>query len=91
MVHATYRVARRIVIAVVGTTVLLLGVVLMVTPGPAFVVIPIGLGILAVEFSWARRWLEHVKNAYDGVKNAYAGASLRSGRRNGDEQAVDDS
>ncbi|HEY8517024.1 MAG TPA: PGPGW domain-containing protein [Candidatus Binatia bacterium] len=76
--YATYRLARRIVIAVVGTTVLLLGAVLLVTPGPAFVVIPIGLGILAIEFSWARRWLKHVKQAYAGVRNAYGGAPSSS-------------
>lgn len=56
-----YRAARRIGVAVVGSTVLLVGVVLLVTPGPAFVVIPIGLGILSIEFAWARRWLDKVK------------------------------
>jgi len=60
--HTTYRVARRVVVAVVGATVLLIGVVLLVTPGPAFIVIPVGLGILSLEFSWARRWLKKVKD-----------------------------
>lgn len=46
---------RKIVIGVIGTTILLIGVALIVLPGPAFVVIPIGLGILASEFVWARR------------------------------------
>ena len=48
---------RRVVIAVIGTTVLLIGLVLLVLPGPAFIVIPSGLAILATEFAWARRWL----------------------------------
>ncbi len=48
---------RRVVIAVVGTTILLVGVALLVLPGPAFIVIPIGLAVLAVEFRWARRLL----------------------------------
>jgi tellurite resistance protein TerC len=52
------RYARRIIMAVVGTTVLLFGIALLVLPGPAIVVIPIGLAILATEFAWARRWLE---------------------------------
>jgi tellurite resistance protein TerC len=43
------------VIAVIGTTVLLLGLALIILPGPAFVVIPVGLAILASEFAWARR------------------------------------
>jgi tellurite resistance protein TerC len=47
--------ARKIVIAVIGTTILLIGVALIVLPGPAFIVIPIGLSILASEFIWARR------------------------------------
>lgn len=48
---------KRVVILVVGGTVLLLGVALIVLPGPAVVVIPAGLAILAIEFAWARRWL----------------------------------
>ena len=55
------RQARRLAVLVIGSTVLLLGVVMLVTPGPAVVVIPIGLGILAIEFVWARRLLRRVK------------------------------
>lgn len=57
----TYKLARRIVIGIVGTTVLLVGIALIVLPGPAFVVIPLGLGILGLEFAWARRWLRKFK------------------------------
>lgn len=60
-VNLTYKTAKRIVIAVVGSSVLLIGMVMIVTPGPAFVVIPIGLAILAVEFVWARRWLTKLR------------------------------
>jgi uncharacterized protein (TIGR02611 family) len=55
------RQARRVVIGVVGFTVLLIGVALLVLPGPAFLVIPAGLAILAIEFAWARRWLQRIK------------------------------
>ena len=34
---------------------------MLVLPGPAIVVIPIGLAILAAEFSWARRWLRKLR------------------------------
>lgn len=44
--------------AAVGITVLLAGLIMVVTPGPAFAVIPIGLFILALEFSWAESALE---------------------------------
>ena len=48
---------KRIVVTVVGGTVLALGIALIVLPGPAFIVMPGGLAILAIEFAWARRWL----------------------------------
>lgn len=53
--------AKRLIIAIVGFTVLLIGVAMIVLPGPAFIVIPVGLGILAIEFAWARRLLKRVK------------------------------
>lgn len=58
---ATYRLIKRIVIAVAGFTVLLIGVAMIVLPGPAIVVIPAGLAILAVEFAWAKRLLIEAK------------------------------
>ena len=48
-------VIRKLVYSVIGTTVLLIGVAMIVLPGPAFIVIPIGLAILASEYAWARR------------------------------------
>ena len=62
-VHFTYKAARRIVIGVVGATVLLIGVVMLVTPGPALVVIPVGLAILSIEFTWARHWLRRLRES----------------------------
>ena len=60
-VETTYAMGRRIVVAVVGVSVLLLGIVMIVTPGPAVVVIPAGLAILAIEFVWARLWLRKLR------------------------------
>lgn len=51
------KIIKRMTVSVVGATVLLIGVALLVLPGPAFVVIPVGLAILATEYAWARRWL----------------------------------
>ncbi|HMH48918.1 MAG TPA: PGPGW domain-containing protein [Candidatus Acidoferrum sp.] len=53
---------RRIAVAFVGGTVLAVGVVMVVLPGPAVVVIPAGLAILATEFPWARRLLHRVRS-----------------------------
>lgn len=61
VIDATVRHARRVVITVVGGSIVLLGIALIVLPGPAFIVIPVGLGILGLEFAWARRWMERVK------------------------------
>ena len=61
LVGVTYKVARRIAIAIVGFTVLLLGVIMIVTPGPAFIMIPGGLAILGLEFAWARHWLKKAR------------------------------
>ncbi len=57
----TYKAARTVVVTLVGGTVVLIGVVMLVVPGPAFVVIPIGLAILGLEWAWARRLLRAVK------------------------------
>ncbi len=56
-----WRLVRRLAVLVIGATVVLVGIVLIVTPGPAFVVIPVGLAILASEFLWARRLLRRLR------------------------------
>jgi uncharacterized protein (TIGR02611 family) len=48
----------RIGFGLVGLLVLVGGVIMLVTPGPAFVLIPIGLAMLSLEFVWAERLLE---------------------------------
>jgi len=55
------KVVRRVIVSVVGATVVLIGIALLVLPGPAFVVIPLGLAILATEYAWARRWLKKAR------------------------------
>lgn len=62
-IHVTYRTARRIVIAVIGTTVVLLGVAMLVLPGPGILTIILGLMLLGIEFAFARRWLVRIKSA----------------------------
>jgi tellurite resistance protein TerC len=59
--HLTFKAARRIAVAVLGITVIAIGIVMIVTPGPAIVVIPVGLAILGVEFAWARNWLRRLR------------------------------
>jgi tellurite resistance protein TerC len=55
------RFVRRLVIGVMGGTTVAVGLAMIVLPGPAVIVIPAGLAILATEFVWARRLLSRVK------------------------------
>jgi hypothetical protein len=62
-----WRAARRLVVLVIGSTVVLIGVIMIVTPGPAFVLIPAGIAILATEFVWARRLLQRARRQMSDV------------------------
>jgi len=79
-VHFTYKAARRIVVGVVGLTILLIGIVMIVTPGPAIVVIPVGLTILSIEFAWARTWLKRLRESLSNF-NARERDSRAEGHR----------
>ncbi len=70
----TYLQLRRAAVTVIGLSVLLVGVAMIVLPGPAVVVIPLGLGILALEFHWARTLLRRARerlgrNTAPGARN----------------------
>ena len=58
-----YKIVRKVVIAVLGISVLLIGAAMILLPGPAIVVIPAGLAILATEFAWARSILRKLKES----------------------------
>jgi uncharacterized protein (TIGR02611 family) len=87
------KIVRRIIVAVVGATVLLIGIALLVLPGPAFIVIPIGLAILATEFAWARHWLKKVRGMASSVisrRNAPdQDRQMRDPVRNGESHRVE--
>lgn len=59
---------RRAIIAVIGGTILLIGIAMIVLPGPAVVVIPVGLAVLATEFVWARCWLRKARKLMQQAK-----------------------
>jgi len=63
-----FKTAKRVVIFVIGMTVILVGVVASVVPGlPAIVIVPVGLAILATEFAWARVFLRKIKRKLQGL------------------------
>ncbi|NWF89848.1 MAG: PGPGW domain-containing protein [Ignavibacteriaceae bacterium] len=59
--NLTLKSIKKLIVAVIGFTILIIGVIMIVLPGPAFIVIPLGLAILATEFVWAKKWLNKVK------------------------------
>jgi hypothetical protein len=61
---------RKIIIAVTGGTVLVVGIAMLVLPGPGLVVIPAALAILATEFMWARRALKKLKSLVTSTRDA---------------------
>lgn len=65
---STYKQARRFVILIVGSTILIGGIIMIALPGPAILVIPLGLSILAIEFAWARLWLRRVKKTIKKIQ-----------------------
>ena len=69
-INMALRHAKRVIVTVVGFTVLFLGIAMIVLPGPAIVVIPVGLAILAGEFVWARKLLDKVKSKVKSTKDS---------------------
>ncbi len=61
MIIKTLHQAKRFFKILVGFTLLAIGVVMIVTPGPGLLTILLALGVLAAEFVWARRLLDRVK------------------------------
>ncbi|MFZ2508479.1 MAG: PGPGW domain-containing protein [Steroidobacteraceae bacterium] len=69
----SYKWARRIAVAVIGGSVLVIGIMMVVLPGPAIIIIPLGLGILGLEFAWARMWLRKLRATATDVVNRVRG------------------
>jgi len=52
---------KKIIILVLGFGCILLGIAMIVLPGPAFIFIPLGIAILSLEFEWAQKLLDKMK------------------------------
>ena len=70
MILRTVEQVRRVFLIIAGFTLLLAGVVMLLTPGPGMLVIFLGLGLLAAEFVWARRLMERMKREGLRLKEA---------------------
>lgn len=73
--HVQRSIVYRALFTLAGALITLGGVVMLAAPGPAFVVIPVGLAMLAMEFTWAERWLEWAVVKADEAKRKAAQTS----------------
>ena len=73
----------KVVVTLVGTAVTVVGIITLVTPGPAVVIIPLGLAILATEWHWARRLLGWVRDKFQAAqaRSAATDPAVRRRRR----------
>jgi uncharacterized protein (TIGR02611 family) len=60
----TFRGIKKLIVGIVGFTILFIGIILIFVPGPELIVIPIGLAVLASEFMWARNLLVKFKDKF---------------------------
>lgn len=67
----TLKQIKKIIVAIVGFTVLIIGFLMVVLPGPAVIFIPLGLTILASEFVWAELWLKKVKEKFRQTADSF--------------------
>ncbi|OLB20070.1 MAG: hypothetical protein DMG45_21890 [Acidobacteria bacterium] len=73
MILRTVEQVRRVFLIIAGFTLLLVGGIMLVTPGPGLLVIFLGLGLLAAEFVWARRLMDRLKREGGRWKDAVLG------------------
>jgi len=71
MLKFTIKKVRQIIVLVVGMTIIIIGLAMIALPGPATIVIPAGLAVLAIEFTWARKWLNRIKDGFGSIKDQY--------------------
>jgi|TARA_B100000900_G_C20431643_1_gene655248 uncharacterized protein (TIGR02611 family) len=65
-----YKQIRKLAIFLIGISVVLIGCILFFTPGPAIIVIPVGLAILATEFIWAKKLLKKFKETTESLSKS---------------------
>lgn len=72
--YGSYRMAKRIAIGIVGGTIVIAGIILAVMPIlPGWPAIFVGLGVLSLEFAWARIWLKKAKEKAEDVGRSISG------------------
>lgn len=54
---------KKIIISIIGGLILIIGIVMIIVPGPAYLIIPAGLGILGTEYMWAKRLHQKIRDS----------------------------
>ena len=67
----TVKQAKRLITVVMGFTVVLVGIIMLVTPGPGIVAILLGLAMLGTEFVWAKKLMNRFNHHASNVKNSF--------------------
>lgn len=73
MLQLTLEQVRRAFRIVSGFTLLVVGAIMIITPGPGWLTIFLGLSLLAAEFVWARRLMNRIKKEGGRIKEAVLG------------------
>lgn len=81
--NSSLKAIRKILIFLVGVTVVIVGVILLAIPGPGLLVIVAGLLILSLEFDWAKRYLHQARQRLEALKPK---GSAKDVDRTGDNQ-----
>lgn len=75
LIDLSLKQARRVVVTVIGVTVLIIGIVFIPLPGPGLVGIFAGVAILATEFVWAKRLLKRMKAKAGQMRDTVTGTT----------------
>ena len=74
--------AKRVIKTVIGFTVVILGGVMVLLPGPGLLIIVLGLAILGTEFVWAKKLIKRFEQGANNVKNSLFNNSKKIEMRN---------
>lgn len=61
--------ARKVAVGLLGFPVILVGIALLVLPGPGLLVILVGLIIISWEFDWAERYVAKIRTQLNKVSD----------------------
>jgi hypothetical protein len=74
------RSSKRIAVSVLGGALVVLGIVMLVLPGPGILVVVIGFAVLGTEYAWAAAALERTKRTAEAAGRMAKGGVTRAAR-----------